>query len=176
MQNKLIALFHTTKKGMRIVREGTNTVGLQFKAYRARYLARGWIRSIAMVDGGPKQLKMYFGKTLAATTEDGTFTRANFSDEALALMDSYPTLVPSDTGLFNLCAIQDIFLDAPEPTQRQNYYAVQTWVQVFDQKPGTSGTQDLDFTPVPCIRAFNLISGDPTATVLVTTPLRENTQ
>ena len=171
---------------LHIARRGTNSVGLHFVAYRAKYFARGWISKIEMLNNGPQKLSMYFGTTLAARTTNGVFTRDNFTAQALEQMNAaidpnaIEHRIPDNfkTGLFYFSgAIPDIYIESREseneelPTDRQNYYMEQTWVQVLRRKDNATGNSDMDYEPQPCIRLYNLLSGDPSSTVLETCAL-----
>lgn len=169
---------------MLILREGSSVTGLSFVAYRAHYFGRGWIRSLTMLGDGPKAFAVHFdGKEVARTT-NGAITRDNFTVEALQAMDAATAkddrmlYVKEHTQYFNMTwpervDIIVLFAKEEELPARQSYYIRQTWMQVFRQRAGTSGADDLDYDPLPCALTYNLISSDKNATIERTTTLSD---
>jgi hypothetical protein len=170
---------------MLIVREGSSVVGLSFVSYRAHYFGRGWVRALEMLGNGPRAFALHFDKKEVARTENGIITRANFTEEALRAMDAVTLAddvvvrVTANTGtMFNMTFPAQIDIIALADTEdalpdRQSYYMRQRWVQVFRQRDGTTGADDLDYDPLPCILTYNLISSDKNATIDQTTTVFE---
>ena len=162
---------------MYIIREGSNTIGIHFVAYRARYYGRGHTKTLEMVEGGPQRFNLLFGNQIVASTNNGIITVENFLPEALKELrakmrrDTIEKHLNEDISLFNFTAIKDVYIETDEPTDRQNYFIKQTWMQILKKKEGTEGKDDLDYVPHPCIRIYNLISGDPSSHVHYTRPL-----
>lgn len=167
---------------MLILRQGSSVTGLSFVAYRAHYFGRGWIRSLEMLGDGPKSFAVHFDKREVARTTTGIITRASFTPEALATMDAATLAhdcmlnVDEHKQCFNMTwpakiDIIVLFDKEDELPERQSYYMRQNWMQVFRQREGTSGADDLDYEPVPCALTYNLISSDKNATIDCTTTL-----
>lgn len=164
---------------MIIIREGYNTVGVHFVACHAPYLARGWIKSLEMLNG-PKQFSLFFNEIKVASTRNGIITVDNFSerarydmqaqqrgDDALATAASRCDIDLS--AYFNMTYQTAVTVVADEPPERQNYYFKQTWAQAYRADPDSKDS----FEELPCLLMFNLRSDDSTATVLRTVPVPE---
>lgn len=156
--------------GELLVREGTNTVGIQFVGTRAVYNGRGWIRQLKMLRGGPEAFSLYFNNTKVASTTNGVIAEDNFTTEALYDL-RMKTLVHDKAaflqgqGYVNATGVGVITLIADTPPDRQNYYIEQTWAQVFRKKTNTNTLTDMDLEEVPCLTAYNLRSQDTTAKI-----------
>uniref|UniRef100_A0A6C0IV21 Uncharacterized protein n=1 Tax=viral metagenome TaxID=1070528 RepID=A0A6C0IV21_9ZZZZ len=153
-----------------VVREGTNTVGVQFCGTRAVYHGRGWVRQLKMLQDGPKSFSLYFNNTLVATTTTGVITKENFTAEAIndlkmktLLHDKAKFL--QETDHVNMSGVGTITILSETPPDRQNYYVEQTWSQVFRHKDNVNTSSDMDLEEVPCIVAYNLRSQDASATI-----------
>ena len=161
---------------MIIGREGESTIGLHFIANRSTYVARGWIRSMSINDGGPQEFSVLFNKKVVATTKNGVITKASFTPAAIASMrdktskdDKISTLAWSDE-LFNMTSMAVVHIETPEPPNRQNYYITQRWVQAFDNPKESD--RDMDLVPLPCLKIFNLHSADRASIVGKSFPIR----
>jgi len=181
---------------MRLFRVGENSVGVHFIATHAPYLARGWIKSIRVVDGGPRSFSLLIDKKLCARTDTGEITAAHFTSDSLDFLNSGKNVQKDDpfllTGLpiaqsekadgyVNLTFPERITIVTDTPTDRQNYFFIQTWAQTFRIKnPADDGASfqpvgsDMDLCELPCILLFNLRSEDPTAVVHSTTPINSS--
>lgn len=167
-----------------IVREGESTVGVHFVATHAPYCARGWIKSLEMIDG-PLEFSLYFNETEVARTTNGIITRDNFAPAALRDLeektnpdDMFTNSFPRASEYWNMTFQGRVFIVATTPPPRQNYYVRQTWAQVFRERvaeemaaEGVDYSGDMKLVETPCMLAFNLRQEDPVATILKTTPL-----
>lgn len=158
---------------MLIVREGETSVGLHFVACHAKYLARGWIKSLRMVEGGPQEFSLFINNTECARTTNGEITIANFAPGAIEDLQNKTlphdkfllTGLQKDQGYFNLTFPGSITIVTSEPPSRQNYFMIQTWAQLFQAKKDSHTGTDMDLEEVPCLLAYNLRSEDTTAII-----------
>jgi len=157
---------------MRVVREGSNTVCVCFVATHAPYVARGWVKSLELLNG-PTRFALYYNNVEVAATDTGVITIDNFSEQAREEMRRHtsPANCIALSGHFNMTYPGRVHLVLPEVPERQTYYVRQTWAQLFEQKSTATGT-DMDLTEVPCIMAYNLRHDDVTATITRTTPIK----
>lgn len=162
---------------MRLVRTGESMVGVHFVARHAPYLARGWIRSLELVDG-PLAFSVFFDGNCVASTTDGRITVDSFTPEAVADMRAKANAayipLPDDPTYFNMTCQARVHLVADEPPPRQNYYVRQTWAQLFETKQDdeTKSPTEAELREVPCMLAFNLRAADRSSTVLATRPVQ----
>lgn len=150
---------------MHVVREGISVVGVQFVGTKALYLARGWIKSLAVMRDGPKCFSLYFNNTKVASTTTGIITVDNFTQDAIedlkqkTLVGDKAKFLQNDKH-FNMTGVGVVTIVADELPFRQNYYFEQTWSQVFKKKAESKTGTGMDLQEVPCILAFNLREGD----------------